>query len=86
MSEYWFKQKRYGLGARPSSWQGWALTAIYCATIVGLSAWLTQGAYADEPRLITFAVLTGGATLLFLAVCWRTTEGGWRWRWGNRED
>jgi hypothetical protein len=31
-------------------------------------------------------VLTGGATLLFLAVCWRTTEGGWRWRWGNRED
>jgi len=26
MAEYWFKPKRYGYGATPATWQGWAVT------------------------------------------------------------
>jgi hypothetical protein len=82
---HWFKQKRYGFGASPSSWQGWALTAAYVAVLLGLSAWLTDGANANESRTLVFLGLTAVVTILFLGIVWRTTEGGWRWRWGDEE-
>jgi hypothetical protein len=82
---HWFKQKRYGFGASPSSWQGWALTAAYVAVLLGLSAWLTDGANANESRTLVFLGLPAGVTILFLGIVWRTTEGGWRWRWGDEE-
>jgi hypothetical protein len=82
---HWFKQKRYGFGASPSSWQGWALTAAYVAVLLGLSAWLTDGANANESRTLVFLGLPAVVTILFLGIVWRTTEGGWRWRWGDEE-
>jgi len=82
---HWFKQKRYGFGASPSSWQGWALTGAYVAVLVGLSAWLMDGANANESRTLVFLGLTAVVTILFLGIVWRTTEGGWRWRWGDEE-
>lgn len=85
MSRYWFKQKRFGFGSVPVTWEGWTLTGVYVLTLVALSYWLTEGARADDPRLLTFSVLAGGATLIFLVISWRTTEGGWRWRWGKND-
>jgi hypothetical protein len=82
---HWFKQKRDGFGASPSSWQGWALTAAYVAVLLGLSAWLTDGANANESRTLVFLGLPAVVTILFLGIVWRTTEGGWRWRWGDEE-
>lgn len=83
MSHYWFKPKRYGLGAAPSSWQGWALTAAYVAIIMALAVWLG----ADDARVATratpFIVIVLALTIIFVGIAWRTTEGGWRWRWGD---
>jgi hypothetical protein len=31
MAEYWFKPKRYGYGATPVTWQGWAVTRMALA-------------------------------------------------------
>ena len=81
----WFKPKRYGFGAYPATWQGWAITAAYIAFVAGLGAWLTKGAEAGQIHLSLFLILTGAVTALFLLICWRTTEGGWRWRWGKDE-
>lgn len=83
MQRYWFKQKRYGYGASPSSWQGWALTAAYVAILTVMSVWLTERAVRGESGILTFIVLTAVLTLIFVAIAWRTTEGGWRWRWGD---
>ena len=80
---HWFKPKHYGLGAYPSTWQGWALTASYIAAIALLGAWLSASAEAGHVHLTPFLILTGALTALFLVICWRTTEGGWRWRWGK---
>lgn len=85
MQRYWFKPKRYGFGAAPATWQGWALTGAYVAILAVLSAWLTERGLSSENGLATFLVLTGVVTLIFLAICWRTTEGGWRWRWGDKD-
>lgn len=85
MKQYWFKPKRYGFGAAPSSWQGWALTIAYVAILAVMSAWLTERAMRAESSIITFMILTAVVTVIFVGIAWRTTEGGWRWRWGDKD-
>lgn len=79
---HWFKQKRYGYGAVPSSWQGWAITAVYTAVVVGLSVWLV-GDDNPAPRALAFFGIVTALTILLIGIVARTTEGGLRWRWGG---
>ena len=75
----WLAPKRYGIGAGlPISWQGWAVTGAYIA-IIGLAAWLLR----PEPIAILSVVVP--ATALLIAITARTTRGGWRWRWGEKQ-
>lgn len=80
---YWFLPHRYGLGAYPKNWKGWALVAAFVAAIFGLAVALNSPILTGEPKPLSFLVLAGVATAIFLFVCWRKTEGGWRWRWGG---
>jgi hypothetical protein len=83
MAEYWFKPKRYGYGATPVTWQGWAVTLGTVLAIVAASLYL---------RLTAKSLWTLAALLMFDAavvsalviVSYRKTEGEWRWRWGDR--
>lgn len=72
----WFVPKRYGWGATPISWQGWAITigfiVLALAVVLG---------FRDRP-LVEVAILAP-ATILLLVVTAKTTKGGWRWRWGS---
>jgi hypothetical protein len=73
----WFSAKRFGYGAgMPRSWQGWLVTAIYLAIVLGAGL-----GFPDKPVIGLSIVVP--ATALFLLVAWRTTKGGWRWRWGD---
>jgi bacteriorhodopsin len=72
----WFVPKRYGYGATPITWQGWALTLGFVLITIGLAAVLAQ-----HP-LQLFAVLAP-LLIVFTVICARTTRGGWRWRWGD---
>jgi hypothetical protein len=74
----WFAPKRYGYGATPISWQGWALTLGFAAIAILLSV-----KFAQRP-IVLFALLAP-LTALFTVVCARTTRGGWRWRWGEED-
>ena len=75
----WFAPKRYGLGVGlPVAWQGWALLAGYAA-LIGL-ALLIFG-----PNDLLALTIVIPATLALLIVMARTTQGGWRWRWGEKE-
>ena len=82
MNQYWFKPKRYGLGASPSSWEGWAATGIYVLAIVGLSLAFT---HPGAPPPVAFIAITAALTIVFVGLCWAKTEGGWRWRWGDED-
>lgn len=85
MQHYWFKQKRYGFGAAPSSWQGWALTVGYVLALVAMCTWVAERAVRGESSLITMLALTAVMTVIFVGIAWRTTEGGFRWRWGDKD-
>lgn len=69
----WFRPKRFGYGATPVSWQGWAATAafvaVFCLAILGLRG---------LPRWIAGAALAAG----FVALVRAKTDGTWRWRQG----
>jgi uncharacterized membrane protein HdeD (DUF308 family) len=84
MTAYWFKPKRYGYGATPTTWQGWAVTLgtvavmLSAALAVGVSG--QRGHWALAELLAIYAVCLG---TLFI-VCRRKTDGEWRWRWGDR--
>ena len=76
----WFAPKRYGYGSGlPISWQGWAITLLYVATVAGLSVWLKH-----RPLQMIAAIAL--PTIAFLVICARTTRGGFRWRWGRNDE
>ena len=76
----WFRAKRYGFGAGlPLTWQGCFMIAMHIALIVGLSVLM-----AGEPFAQFVAILV--AAIAPLPIYAARTEGGWRWRWGNKGD
>ena len=83
MTTYWFKPKRYGYGATPTTWQGWALTLGIVAAMVAVSVYLRLA----ERHLWALALLVVFDVVALIAltnIARRRTEGEWRWRWGDR--
>ena len=75
----WFAPKRYGYGSgRPISWQGWAHDRLFIVLVAALTV-----AFKDRP-LKLFAALAP-LTVVLMVICAKTTRGGWRWRWGDRD-
>ena len=75
----WFAQKRYGYGAGlPIAWQGWVVLLGYIA-VIGLAALLL------EAKPVAVIAIVVPATMILLLITARTTRGGWRWRWGQRD-
>jgi 4-hydroxybenzoate polyprenyltransferase len=82
MSEYWFKPKRYGYGATPTTWQGWAVTLGTVAVMVAVSLCLRLAVRNGWALAALIAFDVAALAVLFI-VSRRKTEGGFRWRWGN---
>jgi len=84
---YWFRQKRYGYGATPVTWEGWVFT-VAAAVIVGVGLYAlsnghgplgTAGMMSWWIGLIVVVVTLIGTVVVTKA----KTEGGWQWRWGG---
>ena len=76
----WFAPKRYGYGSGlPISWQGWSLTIGYGVIAAGLVITLRR----HNPIQFVAAIIP--LTAAFAVICAKTTRGGWRWRWGERD-
>lgn len=75
----WFAPKRYGYGAGlPISWQGWALTIGFFAASCAIAVPLRRNPVAAIAGLVPLV-------LAFTVIAAKTTRGGWRWRWGEKE-
>jgi hypothetical protein len=82
MPKYWFRQKTFGYGATPSTWQGWALTIVSLALLFGVV--MFGPAIRDNGLRAVWMVLAPVAILVPTTVTvYRKTEGGWRWRNGR---
>jgi hypothetical protein len=81
MPKYWFRQKRFGYGATPNTWQGWALTLGSAALVMALLLCTDRFGYP-----LGFLLKVVGAPLVLIPtviVSYLKTEGGWRWRNGD---
>jgi len=81
MTTYWFRPKRYGYGATPTTWQGWTVTIAIVLAIVAVSLvlQLTENLWAVA-AVLAFDVVALGALAI---ISRRKTDGEWRWRWGG---
>jgi len=78
MSKYWFKPKQFGLGATPSTWEGWVATGVFIASLIGIGT-----AFPPDHRPFAFFTLAALSALTFVVLAWSRTEGGWHSRWGG---
>jgi hypothetical protein len=84
MTTYWFRPKRYGYGATPVTWQGWAV--IGAAVAVVLTTSLMLSTIGRESLWLWLALIAvDSLTIVALVNFSRSkTDGEWRWRWGDR--
>ena len=75
----WFAPKRYGFSAgMPIGWQGRALTIGFVIIAIGLALLLRYRPIALIAALIPL-------TCAFLVITVRTTRGGWKWHWDEKD-
>ncbi|CAN5485433.1 hypothetical protein BH10PSE14_BH10PSE14_29540 [soil metagenome] len=74
---YWFVPKRFGYGATPVTWQGWAVTLGFAGALL-----LTLRLLPTVPEKIIVALALIGA---MIAISAAKTDGDWRWRSGRRD-
>ncbi|MCA9486741.1 hypothetical protein H6501_00925 [Candidatus Woesearchaeota archaeon] len=74
--KYWFKPKRYGYGATPSSWEGWVVVLLFIFLLIAISLFV-------GPEKIWFYVFLLLFTPLLVYISQVKTDGDWRWRWGK---
>jgi len=84
MTRYWFKPKRYGYGATPTTWEGWAFTGLIVAIIaVGALLPLRNGHGPGGTTALLWWAFVAIVIALTVAVAKFKTYGAWRWRWGR---
>jgi hypothetical protein len=85
MSRYWFRQKSFGYGATPNTWQGWL---FMIAAAVLISAIIIAADFMRDNAMRLLLILVGLPLILLptLLIGRAKTEGGWRWRWRQSND
>jgi len=82
MARYWFRQKKFGYGATPNTWQGWTVTIASALAVFGVI--LLGPAIRDNfLRGIWIGLGLAVIVLVTVAIAHKKTEGGWRWRYGK---
>ena len=74
-NKYWFKPRRFGLGATPTTWEGWLVVFLFLLWVVYLVANTGPESSAYMPLMVI-------AIVLLIIVSKKKTKGQWKWRWG----
>lgn len=80
--KYWFRQKSFGYGATPSTWQGWMLTVASLLLVIVL-IYAAPHVRDNASRAALLAIGIPLVLVPFTWIAWRKTEGGWHGRSGR---
>jgi hypothetical protein len=83
-NRFWFKPKRFGYGATPSTWEGWAILAAYVVVLVGCIVGITVRSESLAPHAASIATIVV-ATVVLIAVGVQKTDGAWGWNAGAKQ-
>ena len=76
-NKYWFKPKKYGIGAMPSSWEGWSVILIF--SIVAIYTAINFANDLFKLIIILFILI-----IILIFITKKKTDGEWKWRWENK--
>lgn len=76
---FWFKPRRYGYGAAPFTWQGWALSGLFVVSVLVVAYAIATAMIGLWPGFFAVAALA----VAFVAIVRIKSSGVWRWRWGQ---
>lgn len=79
----WFKNKFYGWGWRPASWEGWAVTLAYVAFVMGVSLRMSLEMSYGFSDWAKWLMMMAGSTILLVIVARERGEEP-EWRWGGK--
>ncbi len=79
--QLWFKNKRYGWGWVPVTWQGWLVTLAYVLLVTGFAFTIDENSPPQEV-FFTFILPAVLLTIALIRICYRKGEKP-RWRWGK---
>ena len=82
MTKYWFRQKRFGYGATPNTWQGWAVTLVGLALMLFV-VWECRAIADRGTRFLVASLGIAAVAVPMTYISYIKTEGGWRWRGGR---
>lgn len=77
-NKYWFKPKTYGYGATPTSWEGWAVIAVFLAYLLYISTLITDG---NTVEYISYLV---AGIIVMIIISKKKMEGEMKWNWGKK--
>lgn len=80
---YWFKEKNYGWGWYPVSWQGWFILLGYVGIVVWLVDQMNRDFNSMADTVLGFLVSLIFLTTTLILICYQTGEPP-KWRWGKR--
>ncbi len=83
MNRYWFRQKSRGIGATPTTWEGWLASLVFLVVVLAMNGAIITLAPTNR---VAAAWFVGGVLIVIVLFCLfaaAKTEGGWRWRWGR---
>ena len=82
MPRYWFRQRTFGYGATPNTWQGRAVSIVSGALLFVV---VLRGPSIQDNIWRALWMILGCAAVLvpFTLLAYIKTEGGWRWRNGK---
>lgn len=65
----WFRKKRSGFGVKPAGWQGWALTAVLVAAVLGIAR-----RWPPQESLTPFIIGIVVAVAVYAGIAYATLE------------
>lgn len=85
MKKLWFKNKTYGYGWVPVTWQGWIVIALWVSLNSGIYLWLRHNSTTELEAFMGFLPACILLTLLLITITHKTGEKP-GWRWGDNLD
>ncbi len=80
----WFKNKSYGWGWTPATWQGWLILALFVIYIVRDFMQIDARQHSGSDTLINFVPRVVLYVLILVIICTLTGEKP-RWSWGKKK-
>lgn len=82
--EIWFKEKKYGWGWTPATWQGWLATILYMALIIGPVFLFTNDLERFANYTWEYVAYTCVLSAAFIFLCYKKGVKP-QWHWGDKD-